>query len=113
MSSFLIEIESVRQGEIPGLILFGMRAALFMDPSMNRADSVALMQIAFAHLSLAYLPSVPVYLPRQQKESGRGGASGDRDKSGKGCTQAQTINLSPYRNKNEETEDAPPLCLCY
>lgn len=45
MSSFLIEIESVRQGEIPGLILFGMRAALFMDPSMNRADSVALMQI--------------------------------------------------------------------
>lgn len=31
------------------------------------------MQIAFAHLSLAYLPSVPVYLPRQQKESGRGG----------------------------------------
>lgn len=73
MPSFLIEIESVRQGEISGLILFGMRAALFMDPSMNRADSVALMQIAFAHLSLAYLPSVPVYLPRQQKESGRGG----------------------------------------
>lgn len=63
----------MRQGEISGLILFGMRAALFMDPSMNRADSVALMQIAFAHLSLAYLPSVPVYLPRQQKESGRGG----------------------------------------
>lgn len=76
MSPFLIESESVRQGEIPGLILFGMRAALFMDPSMNRADSVALMQIAFAHSSLAYLPSVPVYLPRQQKESG-GGGGGD------------------------------------
>lgn len=37
------------------MISFVMRAVLFMAPSMNRADSVALMQIALTHSSLAYL----------------------------------------------------------
>lgn len=37
------------------MISFAMHVVPFVDPSMNRADSVPLMQIALAHSSLAYL----------------------------------------------------------
>lgn len=44
-----------------------MQVLLFMDPSMNRADVVALMQIALAHSSLAYLPCLFICLHSRKK----------------------------------------------
>lgn len=71
----LARAASVWERKIFAMISFAMHLVLFMDPSMNRADSVSLMQIAPAHSSLG-LPSVPDYLPPQQRKIG------ERDKKG-------------------------------
>lgn len=48
------------------MISFAMHVVPFVDPSMNRADSVPLMQIALAHSSLAYLQWLFICLRRRK-----------------------------------------------
>lgn len=62
-----------------------MHVVLFMGPSMNRAESVALMQIAFAHSSLAYLSCLFIF-PHSRKKLV------NVTEEGKCCTQAEYNN---------------------
>lgn len=88
------------------MISFAMHVLLFMDPSMNRADSVALMQIALTHSSLAYLPCLFICLHSTEKNGER-----HKKRKKKCCTQADTI-IKPCTLlcQRGEREDKPSLC---
>lgn len=93
------------------MISFVMCVVLFMAPSMNRADSVALMQIELTHSSPAYLPCLFICLHSRKR-------LGERDKRGKKCcTQAETIikpcTLLCHEGRGKTSKPTPLLFLSH